>query len=187
MLGEFKSGTRIVVKLESELNKLIPKLDKHSVLLFYYKIACLYFGSGNYKVALKWLNKIYHEGDTRLREDIFSFVRILILICYFELSNDNLVESNIKSTYRYFIKKGNLTAYQKHILDFLKHLFEDSGDAALHKRFIRLKEQMKVLEKNKFEKREFMYFDIISWLESKIEKRPVQEVIKEKAKKKISG
>ncbi len=41
------------------------------------------------------------------------------------------------------------------------------------------------LEKNKFEKRAFLYFDIISWLESKIEKRTVQDIIKTKALKKI--
>src|ERR1043165_501588 len=52
MLGEFRSGTRIVGALESELNRFIPKLDKHSVLLLYYKIACLYLGSGNYRTAI---------------------------------------------------------------------------------------------------------------------------------------
>ena len=34
-----------------------------------------------------------------------------------------------------------------------------------------------------FEKRAFLYLDLISWLDSKIEKRPVQEVIMEKARK----
>ena len=36
MLGEFKSGTRIVGALENELQKIVTKLDKHSLLLFYY-------------------------------------------------------------------------------------------------------------------------------------------------------
>ena len=44
---------------------------------------------------------------------------------------------------------------------------------------------MEGLQKNKFEKRAFLYFDIISWLESKIENRSVQEIIKEKIKKPI--
>lgn len=185
MLGEFKQGTRIVGALESELNKFIPKLDKHSVLLLYYKIACLYLGSGNYKTAIKWLNKIYNEKEIELREDIYSFSRILLLVCHFELGNDYLVESTIRSTYRYFGKKGQLSQYQKYILNFLKDLFTDPSDQNLKKKFIALKKQMLSLEKNKYEKRAFMYFDIISWLESKIENRSVQEIIKEKARKKI--
>ena len=185
MLGEFKSGTRIVARLEGELNKFIPKLDKHSILLLYYKIACLYFGSGNYKTGLKWFNKITNEREIKLREDIHSFARILSLISHFELGNDDLVESNIKSTYRYFKKKGDLTIYQKYILDFLKRILMDSSERTINQGFILLKEQMQVLEKNKFEKRAFLYFDIISWLESKIEKRSIQDIIKEKAKEKI--
>jgi hypothetical protein len=185
MLGEFKSGIRIVAALENELNKLIPMLDKHSILLLYYKIACLYLGSGNYKIAIKWLNKIYNEREIELREDIYSFTRILLLVCHFELGNRDLVEANIRSTYRYFIKKGQFTQYQTYILNFLKNLFTNSSERNLKKQFISLKMQMLPLEKNKFEKRAFLYFDIISWLESKIEKRTVQDIIKTKALKKI--
>ncbi len=185
MLGEFKSGTRIVGALENELNKFIPKLDKHSVLLLYYKIACLYIGSGNNKVAIKWLNKIYNEKEIDLREDIYSFARILLLVCHFELGNDYLVESNIRSTYRYFTKKGVLSQYQKYILNFLRSLLIDTSERNIKDQFISLKKQMLSLEKNKFEKRTFIYFDIISWLESKIEGRSVQEIIKKKAALKI--
>ncbi|MES2589451.1 MAG: hypothetical protein V4622_10755 [Bacteroidota bacterium] len=187
MLGEFKSGTRIVNALEVELNKFIPKLDKHSVLLLFYKIACLYIGSGNYKTAIKWLNKIYNEKEINLREDIHAFTRILLLVCHFELGNDILLESNIRSSYRYFTKKGKLSNYQKNILDFLKFIFIDSSEENIKNQFVSLKEKLLVLDKMQFEKREFMYFDIISWLESKIEKRSVESIIKEKAKLKINS
>ncbi len=180
MLGEFKSGTRIVAALEGELNKFIPRLDKHSVMLFYYKIACLYFGSGDYRSGLSWLNKIINERDIALREDLHAFARILSLISHFELGNNDLVESYIRSTYRYFIKRGDLSLYQKYILDFLKGLLMAREVKNVQSRFILLKEQMESLQKNKFERRAFLYFDIISWLESKITSRPVQAIIKEK-------
>ncbi|MBK7184279.1 MAG: hypothetical protein IPH89_15995 [Bacteroidetes bacterium] len=105
MLGEFKSGTRIVSKLERELNTIIHKLDKNTVLIFYYKIACLYFGSNNFKTALKWLNAIIHEQDTDLREDLHSFARILKLICYFEMDDREMIEMNIRTTYRFLLRK----------------------------------------------------------------------------------
>lgn len=180
MLGEFKSGTRIVAALEGELNKFITRLDKHSVMLFYYKIACLYFGCGNYRTGLSWLNKITNEREIALREDLHSFARILSLISHFELGNDDLVESYIRSTYRYFIKRGDLSLYQKYILDFLKGLLIAKEVKNVQSRFMLLKEQMESLQKNKFERRAFLYFDIISWLESKITRRPVQSIIKEK-------
>jgi RNase P/RNase MRP subunit POP5 len=61
-----------------------------------------------------------------------------------------------------------------------------NSERDLRKQFYSLKLEMQVLETNKFEKRAFLYFDIISWLESKIESKTIQEVIKEKAKIKIA-
>jgi len=185
MLGEFKAGTRIVAALENELTKFVTKLDKHSIILLYYKIACLYFGSSNYRTALNWLNRIINEREISLRQDLNSFARILSLISHYELGNDDLIESYIKSTYRYFIKKGDLSLFQKYIHDFLKGILMERKIKNIQKRFMLLKSQMISLQNNEFEKRAFLYFDIISWLESKIEKRSVQEVYKEKTKLKL--
>jgi hypothetical protein len=46
--------------------------------------------------------------------------------------------------------------------------------------------KLKALQNNRFETRAFIYLDIISWLESKLDNIPVQEVLKKKfAKKKM--
>jgi len=47
------------------------------------------------------------------------------------------------------------------------------------------KKDLKPLKNNAYEKRAFIYFDIISWLESKIENRSNQLIIREKAMRKI--
>ena len=60
-----------------------------------------------------------------------------------------------------------------------------NSERDLRKQFHSLKFEMQVLETNKFEKRAFLYFDIISWLESKIESKSIEEIIKEKAKMRI--
>ncbi len=185
MLGEFRSGTRIVSGLQNELNNFIPKLDKHTVLLLYYKIACLYIGSGNFNEALKWLNKIINERETNLREDLHSFARILRLICYYELDDDDSVEYNICSTYRFLSKRKSFVKFMQLIVAFLKGIRMDYSRMEVISRFRVLKKQMEELEKDKYEKRAFIYFDIISWLESKIDGRAIQDVVKEKAMRKI--
>ncbi len=185
MLGDFKGGVSMIATIENDLEKFISKLDKHFVLIFYYKIACLYFGNENYKEALTWLNKIINNKDVDLREDIHSFSRILSLISHFELGNTDLVDYYIESTYRFLLNKGNLHQFQKIILIFLKRLSDEITTENLIKEFAGLKDQLIPLANNPYEKRAFIYFDIISWLESKIEQRPVQEIIKEKAMKRL--
>jgi hypothetical protein len=180
ILGEFKSGTRIVNRLQHELNKMIHLLDHNSVRIFDYKVACLYFGAENYKSALTWLNRIINAPDSDVREDIQAFARILALICHHELGNEELAQYHLRSLYRFLLQRGNITAYFRYILDFLKNLTVETRGKKLILSFQQLKENMRSLENNRYEKRNFYYFDIVSWLESKIQGRPIQDVVKEK-------
>ncbi|MCF6240803.1 MAG: hypothetical protein L3J74_05595, partial [Bacteroidales bacterium] len=74
--------------------------------------------------------------------------------------------------------------YQQYILKFLRKL-DKIVDDELKQAFIDLKKDLLPLRSNPYEKRAFLYFDIISWLESKIENRSNQEIIREKAMKRI--
>jgi hypothetical protein len=183
--GEFRSGTRIVARLENELNRFIPLLDHHSLLLLYYKIACLYFGADQYKSALHWLNRIIREKDISVREDLHAFARILALICHDELGNDRLAEAHVKSLYRFLLKKTTtISAYNRLILSFIRKLHRNLSPRQVNRLFLELKARLEPLTRQRFEKRAFYYFDIISWLESKIEQRTVEEIVKAKRRKK---
>jgi len=119
-----------------------------------------------------------------IRSDIHGFARILNLISHWELENMDIVDYYIRSTYRYLIKKADFHLFQKYILKFLRKLSNISQDE-LQQAFIDLKKDLKPLKNSAYEKRAFVYFDIISWLESKIENRSNQLIIREKAMKKI--
>ena len=186
LMGEFRSGTRIVSRLENDLNKFFPLLDQNSVLIFYYKVACLYFGADQYKTALHWLNRIINTRGEDVREDLHTFARILALISHYELGNDELVEYNLKSLYRFLLKKGHISAYNKLILGFLKQISKNTVGKKLIRLFIGLKQDMEALTSSRFEKRAFYYFDIITWLRSKIENRSMEELVKDNLVRKTS-
>jgi len=68
---------------------------------------------------------------------------------------------------------------QKEMMHFIRNL-NRIYDYQLKTVFLELREKLVQYEDHSYEKRAFLYLDIISWLESKIEGRPVQEIIKEK-------
>lgn len=187
MLGEFDKGVVEAEKIIEDLNRYEDQLNDHSKQIFYYKFACMYFGNDQYKQAVYWLNEIINAKDDDIRSDISGFARILILISHYELKNDDLVEYYVRSTYRFLAKKDDLHFYQTRILRFLKKLNFIQTDSELREAFADLKEHLIPLKTNPYEKRAFVYFDIISWLESKIDSRPVREVIREKALKRIAS
>jgi hypothetical protein len=183
LTGEFKKGVKkLMVDRNEDIDELLKKLDPHSALILMYKIACLYFGAGLYNHCLRWLNRIINIPNVDIREDIHCFARIINLICHYELGNYDVIKYYIISTYRFLWKRDDLRMFQKFILKFLKDLNDEVDVNELIGRFIKLKNQLEPIENSDFEKRAFIYFDIISWLESKIETKSVQDVIMKKAK-----
>lgn len=186
MLGEFTEGSNIIPEIAKSLEEFEHLLDTNYIIIFYYKFACMYFGDANYQQVVFWLNKIINMKDVDLRSDIHSFARILNLISHYELGNIDLVDYYIRSTYRFLIKKNDLHQFQKIIMKFLRKLSSITRDQLIDA-FKDLREQLLPLNDKFYERRPFIYFDIISWLESKIENRTVQEIIKEKAVIKINN
>ena len=73
----------------------------------------------------------------------------------------------------------DLHEVQKEMIKFIKGL-QDIYPHELKNAFKELLEKLKVYENHPYERRAFLYLDIISWLESKIENKPVGEIIKAK-------
>jgi hypothetical protein len=107
------------------------------------------------------------------------YARVLHLLAHYELGNLDLVEHLIKSVYRFMAKMQNLSEVEEEIFRFLRRSLNLRPDE-ITDAFIQLRNSLKKHEGNPLITRSFMYLDIISWLESKIEKRPVQDIIQEK-------
>ncbi|QCR22237.1 hypothetical protein [Pontibacter sp. SGAir0037] len=179
MKGNFSEGVQLVPELLKLLKQYQAQLDPHRMLVFYFKIASLYFGSGDNRMAIKYLNKIIHYKDINLREDIQCFARILNLIAHYDAGDDYELDYQIRSVYRFLGKMNDQQQMQVEIFKFLRNL----GNITPHElkdAFITLKEKLITIAANPFERRPFLYLDIISWLESKIENVPVQEIMQRK-------
>lgn len=176
--GTFEKGLKMVPFLESMLQEYGIYLDTHRVLVFYYKIACLYFGSGDNEKAIDYLNRIINQ-KADLRTDLQCYSRLLHLIAHYELGNFDLLEYLIKSVYRYMAKMENLSKVEEEMFAFLRRSFH-VGAHALTPEFEKLLNKLRKYEGNPLEARAFAYLDVISWLESKINKVNVQDVIREK-------
>lgn len=180
--GDFEKGIGLVDEILSGLKEHKDRIDEHHVMVFYYKIACLYFGVGDNRTCIQYLKRIIENKNLTMREDLMCFSRVLSLVAHYEAGLDYHLEVQLRSTYKFLIKMNDLQAVQKEMIRFLRKL----GDIYPHE----LKDELKKLhsrllkyEDHPYEKRAFLYLDIISWLESKIENRPISDIIKEKSKK----
>ena len=178
MQGTFDEGVKIVPTIAEKLKEYSLYMDAHRVLVFYYKIASLYFGSGDYDNTVRYLTRIIN-WKLNLRNDLQCYARLLHLIAHYELGNYDLLEYLTKSVYRFMAKMENLSLVEEEIFLFLRKAFNLSPKE-LKPEFEKLLAKLKQIENDKFESRAFAYLDIISWLESKISGQKVQDVIHEK-------
>jgi hypothetical protein len=177
--GTFKEGLVLIQPIEEKLKQYRLYIDTHRVMVFYYKMASLYFGSGDNDMAIVYLNKIINLKVGQLRADIQCFARILHLIAHYELDNMSLIEYLIKSVYRFLSKMENLDAVLTAVFSFLKASIS-SRPKDVRASFIKLKAKLEQVSTDKYSRRSYQYLDIVSWLDSKIKNVSVQEIIQHK-------
>ncbi len=179
LTAEYDKGVSYVKPLEKILETNVYNWDLNRILVFYYKIACVYFGHGDLENAILYLNKITNHVYPNFREDIQCFAQILNLIAHFDLGNEMLVSYKVKSVYRFLLKMEDMQEVQKEIFRFLRKTPSMQREDIIPE-FKKLKTKLEILRDDPYERRPFLYLDIISWLESKINNLPIAEVIKNK-------
>ncbi|MBI2270000.1 MAG: hypothetical protein HYU69_06520 [Bacteroidetes bacterium] len=158
-----------------------------TILILHGNLITAHFLLAQFKEALGFVNKVIASNNSN-RIDIQQYARLLMLIINFELNKREPLPYLSKSAQRHLIKvNGTISDYDKCILNY----FERNISEAANK-----KEEKKVFEKWKNEllrlppKSAFFpeaggsFFDFISWIESKIQNKPLLEILREKAQQK---
>jgi hypothetical protein len=179
--ANYAYGADFVRDLEVSIEEMEHPWDPSRIMVFNYKIACVYFGNGDLNKTITFLNRVENTYQARLKVDIQCFARVLNLIAHFDLGNDILVSYKIKSVFRFLLKMGELEKVQLEIFRFVRRTPKMNRNTIIEE-FKKLREKLAVIETERFEKRPFLYLDIISWLDSKINKVSMVEAIKARRK-----
>lgn len=181
IFGNFKEILEILSSNREELSsKLIP--IKFRIGIIYFEcIACI--GLNQYKEALKILHT-FLLGNENIILPIKRISRLLSIIIHFELSNVTTLLSEIENTYRYILNLENNLA-EKSILKYFKQLLNCSFETEKTELFNKLKNELLTFEGSP-QIQPLLYFDFLSWIESKIKNKSFIEIVQEKGKEIIT-
>jgi hypothetical protein len=179
--GEFGKSVSVREPVMEGLAKYHDRINIIEKITLLYNLFYSYFGTAEFSKALGIINTLLNEYQKELRYDIQSAVRILNLILHFELGNNRLLEYNAISTYRFLYKSKRLYKMENIVLQFIRRKMPKIHNAKQQQEaFIELRSEFMDIAKDEFESKAFEYFDYISWLDSKIEKRPFAEIVRSK-------
>ncbi len=179
--GDFQKGVDHIDYSNNYLQQHKEKISITQLKEFYYHFAYLCYGVGDYKKTLRWLGMLINEKDSDFLQDLQCYARILKLITLTELQGDADLAGNIRSLYRYLKKRDKIYKLEEELILFFRELKNNDGPNEIKKRFQKLRSNFKKLQENPLEARAFRNFDLISWLDSKIEGKSFEEVKKRNA------
>ena len=183
--GYYLSDFDSAIRASHEAEKYIESSNSthHHAAFLYLNLAKTNIYTGNFKKALIWTNKIFHDSPINRRDDFYVLAWVFNLIIHFELNHIDFLPTLIKSTGRFLKKKNRLYKTETTILNFLQTKLPTSyTKKSIHKFYMDLLIELKDVVKDPYEAKAFKYFDFISWLESKIEGKSIAEVVKSKIK-----
>jgi hypothetical protein len=162
----FYKEKKLIAKIGKWFQKYIDELpdDFRETLSLY--LIVIHFTIDGPKAAQPWLNKYYSFPISA--GDVDSFLRIFQLIVYYEANNADLLPYAIRSAYRYLLKKDQLYQTEKVMLDWIRKHSHTSGQKAIRKAFTELKTKLEPLQKDPFEHNFMRHFNLMTWIESKI-------------------
>lgn len=165
-------------------DQILESAEKHAntslFASYYFQRNLIYFFIADYRKSLSCINKVLSKEKTGLQQDIISLAKILSLIIHYELGNVDMLPILCKSYFRYFERQSEQNKVENILLNFFGKTIQEksvgTNKQTKIKLFTALKKELDLC------KTEYILtqFDFIAWVESKIQNRPMPDILKEK-------
>lgn len=181
--ADYEQAERIANEIRSGIDFYHDKIPPADIVSFKYNIAIVYFVNNKHSKAIKALNEIINENDNNysLRDDIQSFARIMRLIIFWEKGEQEMLPYAAVSAYRFLYKRKRLYKFENIVLQFIReklpYITTGSKQIAAFKE---LQTKLETIFKDPLEKKVLDYFDFITWIESKVNKKEFKQLAKDK-------
>lgn len=177
-IGQYDKAVNIVPSVIKGLDKYESKINNQEEVRINHAISLAYFGVGEYNKALHWVNRIINTNYQDLRQDTIRISKLLNLIIHFELGNEDLLGYIYKSNLRFFNNQEKQYKFESVFLNYFKKIALSKRDSKQKETYIKFKEELQRVFKDKFEKNALEFFNFYAWLDSKIHNISFAEAIK---------
>lgn len=177
-MGEFEKCLDLIPKIQQQQDIYGEKLSKEMEVLLTYSKAYSYFGSGDYRKALQFVNEVLNDNEQNLRQDIYSFTRLFNVVIHYELENYDFLEYVVKSTNRYLSKQDRDYLIEATCIKHIRRLAKLQTNIQRMEIFEKMRQDIDELLKDENERVVLEYFNIAAWIQSKLDKIPFSEAVR---------
>lgn len=171
-------GIECSKKISNNFDIYDPRLAIQQKIILIYFLSAFYFINCDNEKTVKWLNRLISIPGVDLSEDYQCYARIMNVIVHYELGYYDSLEYVLKSAYHFLSRRKKVYKYEKIILDYMRKSFRVRTDNELIEMFVFMRKDLDEIKNDEFEQNAFDAFNIMPWLDSKIENIPFIDAIR---------
>lgn len=178
--GRFAEAKKLIDKHKEDLFDKTNSIsaEKQIQLLLY--SAIIYLGTGELNKARTVITQIIQNERKVFSQPLFRTIRLVKLMVLYEQKEFDYMDFEIRSVRREI--QNNEKNYQLEQI-ILKLLSKSPDELTEQKRMLlwqKLKPQLDEIQNNKFEMQLLHIFNFIAWIESKIHRIPIHQILRER-------
>ncbi len=170
--ADFEEGIRTLDNHLREKEKFDPAFFDRQAFFYTYFYIC--FGAGDFDRALAFLNQWLQSDKGIERQDLQTLARMLNLVIHYELGNSVLLDSLLRSTYRFLKKRNSLHQIEQSFIEGIKAAIEAGTAREARQAFEKLGVEFKRLAASSPQARILLTrpFHLLAWVDSKVRNQP---------------
>jgi hypothetical protein len=181
-LGEFMAARKHALESQKVFRQLeSSEMYAEERKFFLIRSAVLYLGLEDYKESLRFINEALEISAHEMLGDLNYFAQIFQLIVYYEKGESELIEYRSRAVYRTLLRRKRKFHAEKVMVDFFRRELDSDEPPLRVIAFVSLKEKLiEVFEMHPEEKVILRFFDIMDWIQSKIDKLSLPDMLRKK-------
>ena len=157
--GNHEEGYAILQQFASEEAAVGDKPINVTTFLYYYCFRAAFMVQ-DFRLALRWLNRILHGGEKTDRSETYVIARLSEIMVHFELEHFELVESLVQSAQKSIDQDGKLLPLEQVLLRFFADALDPAHPKAIWSLLVdALGEIQPLIEKHQVRN----HFDFVAW------------------------
>lgn len=179
----FKAETGVAIQTET-IHKKLEHIKEQEIYFHRYSnvmepkgrletllaLATFYFWLPDHKKSAQLVEKLLRDEGSGTHHEIAALARTLQIALHFDEGNFDILDYLIGGLQRFITKQKSISITQKAMLDLVMKLGHFSNRKNQREFFAQQYRKFSELKKDRFEKQNFDYFDITTWLEKKLPK-----------------
>jgi hypothetical protein len=174
---EMQKGRITAKKTEQLLCKYSSEIPMGLKIILLINTAKFWFIDKNFENALKILNCVINDIPTSFNQVLYDFSKLFFLLIHFELGNFVLLENTVESTYRFMKKRNSLFEIEYAIFEFFRKMLraQENQYKGIYEELLF---NLEKTSQNPQSKITLSNFNFITWAKSKIQNKPMIELLK---------